>query len=88
MSSDFMGSRTGLDDEERFTALCETIEDAIREMGGADEDRFSDFEIMQAMDFVGFNLFRDNWEEFKKMETARDLSALNFRKERAKKHIN
>ena len=87
MSSDFMDSQTGLDDEERFAKLCEAIEDAIREMG-ADEDRFSDFEIMQAMDFVGFNLFRDNWEEFKKMETARDLGTLNFKKERAKKHLH
>ena len=87
MTSDFMGSRTGFEDEERFVSLCETIEDAIREMG-TDEDRFSDFEIMQAMDFVGFNLFRDNWEEFKKMETARDLSTLNFKKERKKKYIN
>ena len=87
MSSDFMGSQTGFEDEERFVRLCETIEDAIREMD-ADEDRFSDFEIMQAMDFVGFNLFRDNWEEFKKMEMPRDLSALNYKKERTKKHIN
>jgi hypothetical protein len=87
MASDFMGSRTGFEEEERFIRLCEIIEDAIRETGAA-EDRFSDFEIMQAMDFVGFNLFRDNWEEFKKMETARDLSTLNFKKERAKKHIN
>ena len=87
MASDFMGGRTGFEDEERFVRFCETIEDAIREMD-ADEDRFSDFEIMQAMDFVGFNLFRDNWEEFKKMETARDLSTLDFKKERAKKHIN
>jgi hypothetical protein len=82
-----MGGRTGFEDEERFVRFCETIEDAIREMD-ADEDRFSDFEIMQAMDFVGFNLFRDNWEEFKKMETARDLSTLNFKKERAKKHLH
>ena len=87
MASDFMGSRTGFEEEERFIRLCEIIEDAIRETGAA-EDRFSDFEIMQAMDFVGFNLFRDNWEEFKKMETARDLSTLNFKKERSKNHIN
>ncbi len=87
MSSDFMDSRTDLEDEERFVRLCGAIEDAIREMG-ADENKFSDFEIMQAMDFVGFNLFRDNWEEFKKMETARDLSTLNFKKERAKNRIN
>ena len=87
MSSDFMGSQTGFEDEERFVRLCETIEDAIREMG-SDEDRFSDFEIMRAMDFVGFNLFRDGWEEFKKVETAHDLSTLNFKKERSKNHIN
>ena len=87
MSSDFMDNRMGFEDEERFVRLCETIEDAIREMGEG-EDRFSDFEIMQAMDFVGFSLFRDNWEEFKKIETARDLSILNFKNERTKKHIN
>ena len=87
MSSDFMGSRAGFEDEEQFVRLCEAIEDAITEMG-ENEDRFSDFEIIQAMDFVGFNLFRDNWEEFKKIETARDLSTLNFKKERTKKHIN
>ena len=87
MASDFMGSRTGFESEERFAGLCEAIECAIGEMGEG-EDRFSDFEIMQAMDFVGFSLFRDNWEEFKKMETARDLSSLNFKKERAKNHIN
>ena len=23
---------------------------------------------MQALDYVGFNLFRDNWEEYKKMD--------------------
>ena len=31
-------------------------------------NKLSDFEVMQAMDFVGFNLYRDNWEEFKKIE--------------------
>tara|TARA_B100000315_G_C14225414_1_gene428427 strand:- start:120 stop:383 length:264 start_codon:yes stop_codon:yes gene_type:complete len=87
MSSDFMGSRAGFEDEEQFVRLCEAIEDAIRGTG-EDEDRFSDFEIMQAMDFVGFSLFRDNWEEFKKMEMPRDLSMLNYKKERTKKHIN
>ena len=87
MSSDFMDNRMGFEDEERFVRLCETIEDVIREMGEGG-GRPSDFEIMQALDFVGFNLFRDNWEEFKKIETARDLSTLNFKKERAKKHIN
>jgi hypothetical protein len=51
----------GFEDEERFVRLCETIEDVIREMGEGG-GRPSDFEIMQALDFVGFNLFRDNWE--------------------------
>ena len=87
MSSDFMGSRTGFEDEERFVSLCETIEDAIREMG-ADEDRFSDFEIMQAMDFVGFNLFRDNWEEFKKMESSREFNVGEIKNSDNKKFIN
>ena len=87
MTSDFMGGRAGFEDEERFVRFCEAIEDAIRGMGEG-EDRFSDLEIMQAMDFVGFSLFRDNWEEFKKMETARDLNTLNFKNERAKKRIN
>ena len=87
MASDFVDSRMGFEDDELFARLCENIEGAIKEMGEG-KDRFSELEIMQAMDFVGFNLFRDNWEEFKKMETARDLNVLNFKKERAKKQIN
>ena len=87
MASDFMDSRTGFEDEERFVRFCETIEDAIREMD-ADEDRFSDFAIMQAMDFVGFNLFRDNWEEFKKMESRREFNGADVKKPDDKKYIN
>ena len=42
-------------------------EDAIRDIE-AGEGKISELEIMQALDFVGFNLFRDNWEEYKKMD--------------------
>ena len=55
------------EDEERFAGLCEQIEDAIREADGGN-GKVSELEIMQALDYVGFNLFRDNWEEYKKMD--------------------
>ena len=55
------------EDEERFAGLCEQIEEAIRDVD-AGENKVSELEIMQALDFVGFNLFRDNWEEYKKMD--------------------
>ncbi|KMP12550.1 hypothetical protein UZ36_00330 [Candidatus Nitromaritima sp. SCGC AAA799-C22] len=87
MPFDFMKNPVIFEDEERFVKLCETIEDAIREAGEG-EGRFTDLEIMQAMDFVGFNLFRDDWEEFKKMESARDLSMQNSKPSSGKKYIN
>ena len=55
------------EDEERFAGLCEQIEEAIRDIDAGD-NKVSELEIMQALDFVGFNLFRDNWEEYKKMD--------------------
>lgn len=66
MSFDFMKNLPVSEDEERFARLCESIEELIRE---AEEgsDKFSDLELMQALDSIGFRLFRDNWEEFKKM---------------------
>ncbi len=66
MSFDFMKNLPMSEDEERFARLCESIEDLIRE---AEEgsDKFTDLELMQALDSIGFRLFRDNWEEFKKM---------------------
>ena len=68
-----------LDDEERFAKLCETIEDAIREIDGG-EGKYLDFEVMQALDFIGFNFFRDDWEEFKKVESPREFSLREFNK--------
>ena len=80
MSFDFMKEFMMFEDEERFAGLCEQIEEAIRDIE-ADKGKVSELEIMQALDFVGFNLFRDNWEEYKKMDmTNRDQShPTNFR---------
>ena len=52
---------------DRFAGLCEQIEETIKDID-AGEGKFSEVEIMQALDYVGFNLFRDNWEEYKKMD--------------------
>ncbi|MFQ5716304.1 MAG: hypothetical protein ACE5GQ_04320 [Nitrospinales bacterium] len=71
------------DDEERFYRLFQAIENVIQEVEEG-EGKLSDGEIMQALDFVGFNLFRDDWEEFKKMELNRDLSSMNFRGRKGK----
>ena len=67
MRFDFMKDFMMFEDEERFADLCEQIEDAIREVDGGD-GKVSELEIMQALDYVGFSLFRDNWEEYKKMD--------------------
>ncbi len=67
MTFDFMKDLMIFEDEERFAGLCEQIEEAIRDVD-AGEGKISELEIMQALDYVGFNLFRDNWEEFKKMD--------------------
>ncbi|NIQ02705.1 MAG: hypothetical protein GWM98_22065 [Nitrospinaceae bacterium] len=78
MSFDFMKSMLHWEDEERFARLCEYIEDVIHDAKSeAGENKISDLELMQALDFVGFNLFRDNWEEFKKMETHRNLGSMS-----------
>lgn len=75
MSFDFMKHVLHWEDEERFARLCETLEDVIQEaQAEAGENKISDLELMQALDFVGFNLFRDSWEEFKKMDFNRDFT--------------
>ena len=88
MSFDFMKEFMMFEDEERFAGLCEQIEEAIREIE-AGEGKVSELEVMQALDFVGFNLFRDNWEEYKKMDMMnRDqLHPTNF-KEKDKRLLN
>ena len=67
MTFDFMKDFMMFEDEERFVGLCEQLEEVIREVDGG-EGKVSELEIMQALDYVGFNLFRDNWEEYKKMD--------------------
>ena len=67
MTFDFMRNFMMFEDEERFAGLCEQLEDIIREMHGG-EGKVPELEVMQALDYVGFNLFRDNWEEYKKMD--------------------
>ena len=37
------------------------------------EEKINDSEIMQALDMVGYSLFRDSWEEFKKIDMIRDF---------------
>ena len=88
MSFDFMKEFMMFEDEERFAGLCEQIEEVIRDIG-AGENKVSELEIMQAVDFVGFNLFRDNWEEYKKMDMMnRDqVHPTNF-KEKDKRFLN
>jgi hypothetical protein len=74
MAFDFMKNFMMCDDEERFVKLCESIEDAVRDANEGGE-KFGNSEIMQALDYVGFNLCRDDWEEFKKMEFPRELGS-------------
>ena len=55
MAFDFMKDSM-MSDDTKFIKLCESIEDCIREVDGG-EGRYSDLEIMQAINFVGFNFF-------------------------------
>jgi hypothetical protein len=87
MAFDFMKNFMMFEDDERFGRLCESIEEAIRDTD-QDDEKVSDAEIMQALDLVGFNLFRDSWEEFKKMELTRDTVWENPAKGRGKRLIN
>ncbi len=74
MAFDFMKNLMMFDDDERFANLCEAIEEAIQSADSKGE-KLSESEIMQALDYVGFSMFRDDWEEFKRMEFQRDLGS-------------
>ena len=88
MSFDFMKDFMMFEDEERFSNLCEQLEDVIREIDGG-EGKISELEIMQALDYVGFNLFRDNWEEYKKMDMInRDQSFPGHTSNKEKRYIH
>jgi hypothetical protein len=88
MTFDFMKDFMMYEDEERFAILCEQLEDVIREMDGG-EGKVSELEVMQALDYVGFNLFRDNWEEYKKMDMInRDQSLSPHTSGKEKRYIH
>jgi hypothetical protein len=76
-----------MSDDERFTKLCESIEDSIREVDDG-EGKYSDLEVMQAINFVAFNFFRDDWEEFKKIDSSRESSFEISRKIDGKNLVN
>ena len=88
MTFDFMKDFMMFEDEERFVGLCEQLEEVIREADGG-EGKVSELEIMQALDYVGFNLFRDNWEEYKKMDMLnRDQALFPNSKGKEKRYIH
>jgi len=87
MPINFMNDSILSDDDTRFVKLCESIEDCIREVDNG-EGKYSDLEIMQALNFVGFNFFRDDWEEFKKIDSSKDSSFDISRKVDGKNLVN
>ena len=87
MPINFMNDSILSDDDTRFVKLCESIEDFIREVDNG-EGKYSDLEIMQALNFVGFNFFRDDWEEFKKIDSSKDSSFDISRKVDGKNLVN
>ena len=87
MPFDFMNKSMIFDDDTRFVKLCESIEDAIRDADDG-EGKYSDLEVMQAINFVGFNFFRDDWEEFKKMDSSRESDFEGLEKTDNKKIVN
>ena len=87
MPFDFMNKSMIFDDDTRFVKLCESIEDAIRDADDG-EGKYSDLEVMQAINFVGFNFFRDDWEEFKKIDSSKDGSIEMLKKEDGENLIN
>ena len=87
MAFDFMKNFMMFEDEEKFAQLCEAIENAIREVEGAD-GKMAEVEVMQALDYVGFNLFRDDWEEYKKMEMSHEVNLAQPDPNRGRRLIN
>ncbi len=87
MAFDFMKSFMMVEDDAKFGRLCEALEEAINDVE-CGEGKFSDLEIMQALDYLGFNLFRDDWEEFKKMEIPRNLGGIDSNSISTKNLIN
>ena len=75
-------------DEQVWTAINEEVGRQERQLELIASENHASVEVMQAMDFVGFNLYRDNWEEFKKIELPRDFSLGNSSNSRDRKLPN
>jgi hypothetical protein len=86
MSFDFMENSL-IDDDARFMNLCQLIEDAIKTVDAGDS-KYTDLEVMQAIDYVGFNFFRHDWVEFKKIDSTEDIAFGRYKKPDGKKFIN
>ena len=86
MPFDFMENSL-IDDDAKFMNLCQTIEDAIKS-ADAGANNYTDLEVMQAIDFVGFNFFRHDWVEFKKIDSTEDIGFGGYKKPDGKKFIN
>jgi hypothetical protein len=76
-----------IDDDSRFINLCQSIEEAIK-AADAGASKYSDLEVMQALDFVGFDFFRHDWVEFKKIDSSEDIGFGGYKKPDGKKFIN
>ena len=89
MAFDFMKDLIFWEDEERFLRLCENLDAVIQDARSeAGENEMTELEVMQALDHIGFNLFRDNWEEFKKMNFDRDLGTYSSNPKDRSSHLH
>ena len=86
MPFNFM-ENSSVDDDARFMNLCQIIEDAIKTVDDG-ANNYTDLEVMQAIDFVGFNFFRHDWVEFKKIDSSEDIGLGGYKKPDGKKFIN
>tara|TARA_B100000686_G_scaffold56259_1_gene60606 strand:- start:643 stop:906 length:264 start_codon:yes stop_codon:yes gene_type:complete len=87
MAYDFLKNFVMFEDEDRFNRLCQAFEDLVRNFED-EEGKVTDAEIMQALDMVGFSLFRDSWEEFKKLDLHRDFPPSDIHRNKGKKFLN
>ena len=87
MAYDFLKNFMMFEDEERFNRLCQAFEDLVHDFED-NEGKVPDAEIMQVLDMVGFSMFRDSWEEFKKLDMNRNLSISQANKGNGKRYLH